>query len=146
MANKNALINHGLSMIKPSSSNPNAITAQSASTSFNMLVTAWKDYKTVQAIETTKRAKIQADKEVAIKVIEEQSALLRLYFENIFAERKYVINKNFELLEQALEQDNMQMANLAMNSINHLMQQSPLAQAKELMANINNPQISHIEI
>lgn len=139
------LISQGISVIK-SPSNPTMVATKSASTSFNMLVDAWRDYKEVQAVETTKRARIQADKDVAIKAIEEQSALLRLYFEQIFSERRGIIDKNFALLEQALMQDNMQMASLAMDSINKLVEQSPIAQAKELIANINNPQITHIEI
>lgn len=139
------LISQGISVIK-SPSNPTMVATKSASTSFNMLVDAWRDYKEVQAVETTKRARIQADKDVAIKAIEEQSALLRLYFEQIFSERRSIIDKNFALLEQALAQDNMQIASLAMDSINKLVEQSPIAQAKELIANINNPQITHIEI
>jgi hypothetical protein len=117
-----------------------------ASNSFNMLVGAWRDYKTVQAVETTKRAQIQADKEVAIKAIEEQSALLRNYFEHVFAERKSIIQNNFALLEQALAQDNLQMASLAMDSINQLVQQSPLAQAKTMIASLTDTSVKHIEI
>ncbi len=117
-----------------------------ASNSFNMLVGAWRDYKTVQAVETTKRAQIQADKEVAIKAIEEQSALLRNYFEHVFAERKSIIQNNFALLEQALAQDNLQMASLAMDSINQLVQQSPLAQAQTMIASLTDTSVKHIEI
>jgi hypothetical protein len=100
----------------------------------------------VQAVETTKRAQIQADKEVAIKAIEEQSALLRNYFEHVFAERKSIIQNNFALLEQALAQDNLQMASLAMDSINQLVQQSPLAQAQTMIASLTDTSVKHIEI
>ena len=137
MFDAKALLNKGVGAIKSTQSNPASVSAQAASTSFNLLVSAWKDYKQVQAVETTKRAQIQADKEVAIKAIEEQSALLRDYFTQVFAERRGVIEQNFALLEQALAQDNLDMANLAMGSINHLVQQSPLAQAQALIANIN---------
>ncbi len=146
MMDKNALLEAG-KIVSSKVVNGNAAAGiQPAATSFNMLVSAWSDYKKVQAVEITKRARIQADKEVAIKAIEEQSALLRDYFTQVFAERRGIIEQNFALLEQALAQDNLDMANLAMASINHLVQQSPLAQAKELITSINNPKVEHIEI
>jgi hypothetical protein len=117
-----------------------------ASEAFKSVIEAKTNYDNKVQEETYKREVIQTDKEVSIKAIEESSKILRSYLESIFSERKRIIDGNFALLEQALAQNNMQMASLAMDSINKLVEQSPIAQAKELIANMNNPQITHIEI
>lgn len=137
------LLNSGKSMLAKTSGN---VSAQSATTSASMLFSAWSDYKKVQQVESTKREQIKADKEVAIFAIKEQASILRDYLDKVFSEREKVIDRNFSLLNQALESDNLEMANMAMNSITQLVTSSPLAQAKELFASIHNKQVEHIEL
>ena len=77
----------------PIATSPNPVTP--AILAFNNLVNAWKDCSIVTEQEKTKRENIRAYREVNVKAIEENSAILKLYLKNTFAERAFVIQEMF---------------------------------------------------
>jgi hypothetical protein len=113
---------------------------------FDNLVNAWKDCKNTAEIEKTKRENIKCWRDTNIKAIEENSAILKLYLERSFQERATTIQRTFEYLDQALEDGNTETVGLMMNSIVAIVKESPLAQAHQLIADMNNPNVSMIEI
>lgn len=114
--------------------------------SFDNLVDAWRVCQTTTAIEQTKRAGINANRDVQVKMIEENSAILKGYLVQVFAERRHVIDGMFRQLDSGIGSGNMEQAAMAINAIISVAQSSPLAGARELIADIRNPRVSHIEI
>jgi hypothetical protein len=122
---------------------PNPDTAAKA---FDNLVNAWRDCSIVTEQEKTKRAGIKAFRDVNVKAIEENSALLRLYLEKSFSERAFVIQGMFDRLDESLASGNTQMASDAIAAIVSITKESPLAGARELIASIHDPNVKSIEI
>jgi hypothetical protein len=113
---------------------------------FNNLVNAWKDCSIVTEQEKTKRENIRAYREVNVKAIEENSAILKLYLKNTFAERAFVIQEMFDRLDKGIESGNTEIISLTIAAIVDVAKQSPLAAARELIANYRDPNVTMIEI
>lgn len=117
-----------------------------AAQAFDNLVNAWKDCTIVTEQEKTKRAGIKAFRDVNVKAIEENSALLKLYLEHSFKERAFTIQGMFERLDQSLANGDTQMASSAIAAIVSITKESPLAGVRELIASIHDPNVKSIEI
>ncbi|QKJ67315.1 hypothetical protein HQN60_11740 [Deefgea piscis] len=122
------------------------IPSTAAMDAFNNLVDAWKDCNNTAEIEKTKRENIKSWRDTNIKAIEENSAILKLYLEKSFQERASTIQGTFERLDQALVEGNSEVVGLMMNSIVAIVKESPLAQARQVIADMNNPNVSTIDI
>jgi hypothetical protein len=109
-------------------------------------VNAWKDCSIVTEQEKTKRENIRAYREVNVKAIEENSAILKLYLKNTFAERAFVIQEMFDRLDKGIESGNTEIISLTIAAIVDVAKQSPLAAARELIANYRDPNVTMIEI
>lgn len=113
---------------------------------FNNLVTAWKEYKTIQENEATRREQIWADRDVKLAAIREQANTIRQLIEGTFDERSKNFNQYFDLLEKGFSSNNDQMISSALALIVNQTQVSPMAQAAQLMQSINDPDVKSIEI
>ena len=113
---------------------------------FNTLVSAWKECSIITEQEKTKRENICAYRDVNIKAIEENSAILKIYLEKTFAERSMVIHGMFERLDQGLASGNLDVISATIAAIVDVTKQSPLAAARELIANYRDPNVAMIEI
>ncbi|MGZ8294514.1 MAG: hypothetical protein ACXWVG_15845 [Telluria sp.] len=114
--------------------------------SFDNLVDAWKVCSTTASVEKTNRARIRKDRDVQVRAIEENSAILKTYLKKIFEERALVIDGMFTQLDQGLSSGNMELASLAINAIVSVTKSSPLEGARDLIADLRNPNVSQIEI
>ncbi|MGZ8313804.1 MAG: hypothetical protein ACXW3B_01440 [Telluria sp.] len=114
--------------------------------SFDNLVDAWKVCSTTASVEKTNRARINKDRDVQVKAIEENSAILKLYLTRIFEERAHVIDGMFDQLDKGLSCGNMDLASQAINAIISVTKSSPLEGARELIADLRNPNVAQIEI
>ena len=128
----------------PIATSPNPVTP--AILAFNNLVNAWKDCSIVTEQEKTKRENIRAYREVNVRAIEENSAILKLYLKNTFAERAFVIQEMFDRLDKGIESGNTEIISLTIAAIVDVAKQSPLAAARELIANYRDPNVAMIEI
>lgn len=113
---------------------------------FSKLVDAYKDCHKTAEIEKTKRESIQSWRDTNIKSIEENSAILKQYLEHTFQERAAIIQGTFERLDQAISDGNNEAVGLMMNAIVAIVKESPLAQARQVIADMNNPNVTMIEI
>ena len=120
--------------------------ADPAMMAFNNLVGAWKECKQTAEIEKIKREKVKAWRDVNVKIIEENSEILKKYLELSFKERALTIKETFERLDSALANGNTEVVGLMMNSIVSIVNESPLAKAEHVIASMNNPSINMIEI
>ena len=122
------------------------ISASAAVSAFDNLLNAWKDCKITSEIERTKRENIRSWRDVNVKAIEESSDILRRYLELSFKERAETISGVFERLDRALEDNNTEAVCLMVNSIVTIVKDSPLAQARQVISDMNNHSVSMIEI
>jgi hypothetical protein len=122
---------------------PNPVNAALA---FDNLIDAWKECSIITEQEKTKRAGIKSFRDVNIKAIEENSALLKLYLESSFKERAVTIQGMFDRLDTSLANGDSKMASDAIAAIVSITKESPLVGARELIANIHDPNVKSIEI
>lgn len=113
---------------------------------FDNLINAYKECKAITETEKTKRENIKCWRDTNIKAIEENSAILKLYLERSFQERSLTIKSTFERLDQALADGNTEAVGQMMNAIVSIVKESPLAQARQVIADMNNPKVNMIEI
>ncbi|UVW30694.1 hypothetical protein [Massilia sp. H6] len=117
-----------------------------ASKALDKIVDAWSQYKFTAEVEQTKRESIRATRDINIKMIEENAAILKTYLDGAFKERAGVINGMFERLDKGLAEGNAELASNAMAAIVAVTKESPLAGARELLVDLRNPQVTSIEI
>lgn len=122
------------------------VPATAAFDAFDNLVNAWKECKNTAEVEKTKRENIKSWRDINIKAIEENSVILKSYLERSFQERSATIQGTFERLDQALADGNTEAVGLMMNAIVSIVKESPLAQARQVIADMNNPNVTMIEI
>lgn len=112
---------------------------------FQMLVKAHHDYKTIVEYEKTKRAGIEAWRDVRVTSIQAQKELLHDYLQQTFAERRHVIDEMFDRLDQGIASGDMSLMNMAMSSIVNIVQSSPLKDAQQIMLSLHDPSVQKIE-
>lgn len=117
-----------------------------ASAALGNIVDAWKQYKITAEVEQTKRAAIQANRDTSVKMIEENSAILKTYLEGMFRERAGIIGGMFDRLDRAVADGNPQLASDAIAAIVAVSRESPLAGARELLGSMRDPSVKSIEI
>ena len=90
----------------------------------------------------TERDRIQADKEKALEQIAAIKDVLMTYLNRSFDERAIMIKQNFEVIDTAIANNNMEALAITVQSVNTLVAQSPfkalvdLAQVRrELLSN-----------
>ena len=76
-------------------------------------------------MQETKRVEINAQKEVAIEKIKTIGDAIKTYLEKTFDERGSIFAKQFEVVDAALKNGNLEMLAMSLNSINNLAAQSP---------------------
>jgi hypothetical protein len=113
---------------------------------FNRLIDAYKECTIISEQEQTKRENIRAYRDINVKAIEENSAILKLYLEKTFAERAFVIREMFDRLDKGLESGNIEVIAMTIGAIVDVTKQSPLAQARELIDKYHDPNVTMIEI
>jgi hypothetical protein len=110
------------------------------------VISAWSDYKKTVETETTKRASIDAWRDTRLADIQSKKDLLELYLKETFKERAGMIQGFFNTLDKGIEKGDNQLINDSMGAILNIANQSPLAQAKEIMLAMHDPNVQSIEI
>ncbi len=123
-----------------------AVTAGEARNAFSQLIDAWQNVKTVKEQEATKREFIRANRDVALARIKSQREILELYLTKTFKERKAVIENSFRVLDEGIASGNDKAIDAAMTMIVNTVQTSPLQGVKEIMRQIDDPDVKCIEI
>jgi len=134
-----------LSNVTRMSSLTKSIPTNAALESFNLLVQAHHDYKQTVEVERTKRAASAAWRDVNITRLEAQREFLQTYLKQTFAERRHSIDEMFKRLDAGIADGNLDVVNMAMNSIVSIVQSSPLKEAEKVIQAMNDPNVQHIE-
>lgn len=114
---------------------------------FTEVVSAWKEYKQVQAVEETKRAQILKDRDIAVTSIKEQAQLIRFALEKQFGERADNFSELFKRLDEGFERGDDKMIDSMLAGIVELSKISPLAQAVQAVhQQLKDPNVDCVEI
>lgn len=91
------------------------------------IVSAAREYGRIRQEELTKRAAIEAEEHEQVSRIQAAEKILKLYFEQVFAERAQTSKAMFVRLDQAMDSGDPQMVHAVVRGIVDLAQASPLA-------------------
>lgn len=103
----------------------------------NNLYDRYARLEEVREANQTERERIKKDKETALKQIEATKTVLMTYLNRSFDERASIFKKDFEAIDAAIANNNMEALALMLQSVNTLAAQSPfkalvdLAQVKQ---------------
>lgn len=118
----------------------------SSGSAISEVINAWSDYKKTVEVETTKRASIDAWRDTRLADIQAKKDLLELYLKETFKERSGMIQGFFDALDKGIEKGDNQLINHSMTAILNIANQSPLAQARDIMLAMHDPNVQSIEI
>lgn len=93
------------------------------------------------AEQETKREEIRAERDVAIAKIREMGELVKVYLEKTYDERSAIFAKQFEAIDAAISDGNVEMLAVTLNSMNALAASSPFKN----LADINSVKQGLIE-
>ena len=111
-----------------------------------LLVKAKSENHKVSQEEKTKRENIKANSDIEIEKIQSQKEVLKIYFEGVFSERRYMIEKMFDNLDKGIENDNLELIQMSMSSIVSIAKESPLKQVEALVSDFRNDDVKSITI
>lgn len=132
--------------LKISSVINNLPSTKMAESAFSQLVSAYKEYKTIHEIESTKREYIRAQRDVSLARINAQKEILETYLVNTFQERRSVIEGLFRELDKGIDSGNDKLIAYAMQGIVSTVQTSPLQGVSDFMRQLDNPEVKELEI
>ena len=90
------------------------------------MIDSKKEYETTKEVERTKRLTIEKATEIHLEKIRANKETVENISKAVFNERSKVIDKNFEVLEKALDEDKDAVAVEAMKGISEIVKESPL--------------------
>lgn len=93
------------------------------------------------AEQETKREEIRAERDVAIAKIKEMGELVKVYLEKTYDERSAIFAKQFDAIDAAISNGNIEMLAVTLNSMNALAASSPFKN----LADINSVKKGLIE-
>lgn len=91
----------------------------------NNVVNSVQDIIKTHDTERTKRESINANKEIAIAKIKSTEKIILSYLERSFDERSNIFKKQFEIIDNAIEKNNLEQLALSLQAINSLAASSP---------------------
>ncbi len=112
----------------------------------NDMIKAWSDYRKTCEVEKTKRARIAAERDVALAKIEAFRELAGDYFERAFSERRQVLQNAFRTLDKALESGNDKDVSMTLSAIVTIVQTSPLKDFQRVSSQIADPGVKTVDI
>lgn len=102
----------------------------------NTFIEASKDVAKFTEIQKTKRAEIRAQTEIRIKEIDSMRDLIMTYLDKTFDERSKIFAKQFECVDKALADGDVNLLAISLNCITDLAKSSPF----KALADINSVQ------
>lgn len=120
------------------------LNSKDASDVLKMVVESKRDYERTKEEETTKRLAIKNATEIHLEKIKSNKETVENISKAIFNERKNVIDKSFDVLERALDEDKDAVAIAAMNGISDIVKESPLKDFDSISNALQNDNIDLI--
>jgi predicted nuclease with TOPRIM domain len=108
---------------------------------FKTVVQSKADYEKTKEEETTKRLAIEKATEIHLANIKSKKETLESIAKSRFDERKKTIDRSFDVLERALDEDKDALAIAAMNNITDIVKESPLKDFDSISNALKNDDI-----
>ena len=121
-------------------------TGVQAADSLTSLVNTWKEYQNTRQVEITKRDQIAADRDVRLLAIKKQADIFHDLIHRTFSERANMFDRCFDLLEEGFSSNDDRKINSALTMIVEQVKINPMAQAIQIMQQINDPNVKRIDI
>ncbi|HBG3821692.1 TPA: hypothetical protein KQC85_003134 [Clostridioides difficile] len=129
---------------KNSCFNLDNLNSKDASNVLKAVVESKLDYEKTKEEETTKRLAIEKATEIHLAKIKSNKETVENISKAIFSERKNVIDKSFDVLERALDEDKDAVAIAAMNGISDIVKESPLKDFDSISNALQNDNVDLI--
>lgn len=120
------------------------LNSKDAADVIKMVVESKRDYEKTKEEEKTKRLAIEKSTEIHLAKIKSNQEKVENISKDIFNERKKVIDKGFEVLERALDEDKDSVAIAAMNGISDIVKESPLKNFDSISNALQNDDVDLI--
>lgn len=120
------------------------LNSKDASDVLKAIVESKRDYEKTKEEETTKRLAIEKATEIHLAKIKSNKETVENISKAIFSERKNVIDKSFDVLERALDEDKDAVAIAAMSGISDIVKESPLKDFDSISNALQNDNIDLI--
>lgn len=124
--------------------NLDSLNSKDASDVLKAVVESKRDYEKTKEEEATKRLAIEKATEIHLAKIKSNKETVENISKAIFNERKNVIDKSFDVLERALDEDKDAVAIAAMNGISDIVKESPLKDFDSISNALQNDNIDLI--
>lgn len=125
----------------PKTAVPTVSNALDAKSAFQGLMDSYSDYQKTKQRELTNREAIRADRDITLARIKSQKEVLELYLKETFKERRDVLNQMFK----ALDKGDIDVINSSLGGIIAVAKESPLAQARQMLVDVKDPNVKSLD-
>lgn len=129
----------------PKTAVPTVSNALDAKSAFQGLMDSYSDYQKTKQRELTNREAIRADRDITLARIKSQKEVLELYLKETFKERRDMLNQMFKALDKGLETGDIDVINSSLGSIIAVAKESPLAQARQMLVDVKDPNVKSLD-
>lgn len=129
----------------PKTAVPTVSNALDAKSAFQGLMDSYSDYQKTKQREMTNREAIRADRDITLARIKSQKEVLELYLKETFKERRDMLNQMFKALDKGLETGDIDVINSSLGSIIAVAKESPLAQARQMLVDVKDPNVKSLD-
>lgn len=129
----------------PKTAVPTVSNALDAKSAFQGLMDSYSDYQKTKQRELTNREAIRADRDITLARIKSQKEVLELYLKETFKERRDVLNQMFKALDKGLETGDIDVINSSLGGIIAVAKESPLAQARQMLVDVKDPNVKSLD-
>ena len=102
------------------------------------VITSFKDFLILYEEEHTKRDKIRAQRDVVIEEIRSKKEIILDFLDKSYNERAGILRKQFEVIDKALESDNLDMLQVGLGAVIKVVETSPLVDFKQFSQDYND--------
>jgi hypothetical protein len=102
------------------------------------VLTSITDYLKIAEQEKTKRTEIVAKRDVAIAAIQAQREMISELMQYTFQERAMVLQKQFDVLDHAIANGNVDMVNSSLSAMVSVIQSSPFKNVQDMQQALGN--------
>lgn len=129
----------------PKTAVPTVSNALDAKSAFQGLMDSYSDYQKTKQRELTNREAIRADRDITLARIKSQKEVLELYLKETFKERRDMLNQMFKALDKGLETGDIDVINSSLGGIIAVAKESPLAQARQMLVDVKDPNVKSLD-
>ena len=129
----------------PKTAVPTVSNALDAKSAFQGLMDSYFDCQKTKQRELTNREAIRADRDITLARIKSQKEVLELYLKETFKERRDMLNQMFKALDKGLETGDIDVINSSLGGIIAVAKESPLAQARQMLVDVKDPNVKSLD-